>query len=182
MLKKEDGKELIKLAKEAIQSYFKQESLSISEAVKKRFSEKKGVFVTLKKGRQLRGCIGYIEPMFPLYEAVANAAKHAAFGDPRFPSLTEGELKDISFEISVLSSPKQITGDIPKQIKIGKHGLIIEKGNYSGLLLPQVFTEFSVNDAESALEMTCEKAGLPAGSWQEKDAKVYIFECQIFTE
>ena len=182
MLKKEDGKELIKLAKEAIQSYFKQESLSISEAVKKRFSEKKGVFVTLKKGRQLRGCIGYTEPILPLYEAVANAAKHAAFGDPRFPPLTEGEMKDISFEISVLSSPKQITGDMPKQIKIGKHGLIIEKKGYSGLLLPQVFTEFSVNDAESALEMTCEKAGLPAGSWQEKDAKVYVFECQIFTE
>lgn len=182
MLKKEDGKELIKLAKEAIQSYFKKESHNISEAVKKRFSEKKGVFVTLKKGRQLRGCIGYTEPVLPLYEAVANAAKHSAFGDPRFPPLTKEELKDISFEISVLTSPKQITGDIPKQISIGKHGLIIEKGNYSGLLLPQVFTEFNVNDAESALEMTCEKAGLPAGSWQEKDAKVYLFECQIFIE
>jgi len=179
MLKKEDGKELIKLAKEAIQSYFKQGSLNISEAVKKRFSEKKGVFVTLKKGKQLRGCIGYIKPMFPLWEAVANAAKHAAFGDPRFPQMTEGELKDISFEISVLTSPKQMTGDIPKQIKLGKHGLIIEKDGYSGLLLPQVFTEFDV-DAESALEMTCEKAGLPAGSWQEKDAKVYSFECEIF--
>ncbi len=181
MLKKEDGKELIKLAKEAIQSYFKQGSLHISEAVKKRFSEKKGVFVTLKKGKQLRGCIGYIKPMFPLWEAVANAAKHAAFGDPRFPQMTEGELKDISFEISVLTSPKQVTGDIPKQIKLGKHGLIIEKDGYSGLLLPQVFTEFDV-DAESALEMTCEKAGLPAGSWQEKDAKVYSFECEIFNQ
>lgn len=179
MLKKEDGKELIKLAKEAVQSYFKQESLNLSEAVKKRFSEKKGVFVTLKKGRQLRGCIGYIEPTFPLYAAVANAAKHAAFGDPRFPPMTEGELKDISFEISVLTSPKQMKGDIPQQISIGKHGLIIKKGGYSGLLLPQVFTELDV-DTESALEMTCEKAGLPAGSWQEKDAKVYSFECQIF--
>jgi len=180
MLKKEDGKELIKLAKEAIQSYFKQDSPHVSEAIKKRFSENKGVFVTLKKGKQLRGCIGYTEPKLPLWEAVVNAAKHAAFEDPRFPQMTEGELKGISFEISVLTSPKQIRGDIAKQIKIGKHGLIIEKDGYSGLLLPQVFTEFDITDAESALEMTCEKAGLSAGSWQEKDAKVYLFECQIF--
>lgn len=179
MLKKEDGKELIKLAKESIQSYFKQKTLLVPEAAKKRFSENKGVFVTLKKDKQLRGCIGYIESKLPLWEAVASAARHAAFGDPRFPPLTEGELKDIDFEISVLTEPKQITGDMPKQVKIGKHGLIIEKGGYSGLLLPQVFTELDA-DAESALEMTCEKAGLPAGSWQEKDAKVYVFECQIF--
>ncbi|MEM4264088.1 MAG: AmmeMemoRadiSam system protein A [Candidatus Woesearchaeota archaeon] len=181
MLKKEDGKELIKLAKEAIKSYFKQKSPEITEAAKKKFSEKKGVFVTLKKGEQLRGCIGYIEARFPLWEAVANSAKNAAFGDPRFPPITEEELKEITFEISILTEPKQITGDIQKQIKIGKHGLIVKKDGYSGLLLPQVFTEWQV-DAEGALEMTCEKAGLPAGSWQERDTKVYVFECQVFSE
>lgn len=182
MLSKEDGAQLIKLAKEAVKSYFKEQSPKVSKEIKSKFSMNAGVFVTLNKGKQLRGCIGYIKAHLPLWDAVINAARNAAFEDLRFPPTTEQELKDITFEISVLTEPKPLQKkSILKQIEIGRHGLIVERGIYTGLLLPQVFTEFRV-DAESALEMTCEKAGLPTQAWKDADTKIYCFECQIFKE
>ncbi len=184
MLNNEQGKKLLKLARQAINSYFG-EGLEISEDIKKEFSTKQGAFVTLYKNKELRGCIGYSEPVFPLYKAVIQAAQAAAFGDPRFIPVSEDELKDIKIEISVLTKPAEIKFKKPdellRQIEIGKDGLIIEKGPLKGLLLPQVAVEWKWNK-EEFLANTCIKAGLPPNAWKELNVKVYKFQTQIFKE
>ena len=184
MLTAKDGQTLIKLAKDAVKSYLDKKPYQTPEEIKKKYGDNKGIFVCIKKGKQLRGCIGYIEAEHPLWWAVVNAAKGAAFEDPRFPPTSSGEMPEINFEISVLTEPKLLEckpGEMLKKIKIGKHGLIAEKEQYRGLLLPQVFPELGV-DVKSALDMTCEKAGLPARAWENQDTKIYTFECQIFKE
>jgi len=143
----------------------------------KTLKEQRGAFVTLNKHGSLRGCIGYIEGYKPLYEAVAEMAEAAAFRDPRFMPLTQDEWKDIEIEISVLTPLERIT-DI-NQIKAGKHGIYIKKGFYSGLLLPQVATEYGW-DRKTFLEQTCRKAGLPSDAWKEEDTVIYIFSADIF--
>jgi uncharacterized protein (TIGR00296 family) len=183
-LTNEDGKSLIKLARDSISSDFKDKDLDVDKEIKDKYSEKRGAFVTLTIEGELRGCIGYTEALFPLWETITKAAKSAAFQDPRFSPLSEDELKNIKIEISVLTKPELIEGDrkdYPKKIEIGKHGLVVETGYTAGLLLPQVFTEYKV-DAEKALQMTCQKAGLPPDSWKKEDCKVYSFSAQIFTE
>ena len=184
MLTAEDGKQLIKLAKDTVKSFLDKKPIQVPEKTEKKYGQKRGVFVCIKKGTQLRGCIGYIEPTHPIWWAVVNAAKGAAFEDPRFPPTSSNEMPNIKFEISVLTEPKLMEckpSERLNHIKIGKHGLIAEREHYKGLLLPQVFTEMKVN-AESALNMTCEKAGLPSRAWEEQDTDIYTFECQVFKE
>ncbi len=139
--------------------------------------EKRGAFVTLKKHGRLRGCIGYVEGIKPLHKAVEEMAIAAAFHDPRFNPVREAELPDLEIEISVLTPPKQIR-DV-EEIEVGKHGIIIKKGSYSGLLLPQVPTEYGW-DRTTFLEHTCLKAGLPQDAWREKDTRIYIFSAEVF--
>lgn len=139
--------------------------------------EKRGAFVTLKKRGHLRGCIGYIKAVKPLWETVQEMAVAAAFHDPRFPSLQAEELKDLSLEISVLS-PLQRVKDI-NEIEVGKHGLYIVRGYNSGLLLPQVAVEYGW-DRETFLRETCHKAGLPSEDWQDKETEIYIFSADYF--
>ena len=171
-----EGEELVKLARRRIEAYFKSEDVSDDK-----FKEKLGVFVTLNKDGELRGCIGFIEPVFSLSKGVIEAAKAAAFADPRFMPLQKDELGEIKVEVSVLSKPELMTGDYAKQIKIGRDGLIVEKDGFRGLLLPQVAPEWKW-DAKEFLEHTCEKAGLDRGCWKEKSCKVYKFSAQIFKE
>jgi len=176
----EEGILLVKIAREAIKTQFSREEINRSD----KFSEKRGVFVTLKNNGKLRGCIGYTEPVFELRDAIVRAAKAAAFQDPRFPPLQEQEVEDITVEVSILTLPELISGSKDKyveKIEIGKHGLIIRKGYFSGLLLPQVFLEYDATSLQ-ALEMTCQKAGLDKNAWREKDAKIYTFSAQIFKE
>ena len=183
-LDKEDGKILISLARDAISSHFKNNEVSVKDELKKKFSEKNGAFVTLTIDGELRGCIGFTEAMFPLWETIAKAAQSAAFGDPRFMQLTEEEFKKIKIEVSVLTKPELIEAkpdEYKEHIEIGKHGLIVEKGMFKGLLLPQVFPEYNA-DWKKALEMTCQKAGLPADSWKEPDCKIFRFSAIIFSE
>ena len=178
MLTPADGKKLIKVAKDAVKSYLEKKPYQMPKEIEQKYSDKRGVFVCIKKGKQLRGCIGYIEPIHPLCDAIVNAAKGAALEDPRFPPTSSNELPDIDFEISILTEPKLLeckSEDRAKHVEIGKHGLIVEKEQYKGLLLPQVFVDFGV-DAESALNMTCEKAGLRARDWENKDVHVYTFD------
>ncbi len=177
-----EGQDLIILARDSILSEFSGSHLEVHDGIKKKYSEKQGCFVTLNINSDLRGCIGFTEPIYPLWEAISNAAKAAAFQDPRFPPLKEDEFKKVKIEVSVLTKPEEIKGkkeDIPKHIKIGRDGLIIESPMGSGLLLPQVFTEYKV-DAKGALDMTCHKAGLQPGSWKNEDCKVLRFEAKIF--
>ncbi len=167
-----DAQQLIKLARSAIAG----KEISLDG-----FNEKQGVFVTLNSypSKQLRGCIGFPMPAYRLKKAVAEAAKAAAYEDPRFPPL--GKQEKFLVEISVLTVPELIRTNPLKSFKIGQHGLIINYDGKSGLLLPQVFPEWKANN-EKALEMTCEKAGLDKDSWKRKDCKVYKFEAQIFIE
>jgi AmmeMemoRadiSam system protein A len=139
--------------------------------------EKRGAFVTIKKKDLLRGCIGYLKGVLPLYETIREMAIQAAFRDPRFNPLQKNEWKDIDIEISVLTPMKKIN-DV-SEIEVGVHGLLIEKGPYSGLLLPQVATEHHW-DSMTFLENTCYKAGLPKDAWKSKDVVIYIFSADVF--
>lgn len=124
-----------------------------------------GAFVTLHRGEQLRGCIGYVTAAAPLHETVRHVALASAFEDPRFPPLAAAELPEVSIEISVLSPLERIT-DV-SVIQVGVHGIIIRQGHRSGLLLPQVATEQGWN-RETFLTHTCYKAGLPGDAWRSQ--------------
>lgn len=183
MLTKDQGEKLLKLARESINNYFDGKKTDISKYSE--FSEKQGVFVTLTINGQLRGCIGYPEPIMELNKAIVDAARSAALNDPRFPPLEKHEFGKIKIEISVLTVPQEIKVSKPedyfREIKIGEDGLII-RGDYgSGLLLPQVFTEYDC-DVEKALQMTCQKAGMNVNEWRNLDNKIYKFQAEIFSE
>ena len=141
--------------------------------------EPRGAFVTLHKHGALRGCIGYVEAIKPLYKTVQEMAIAAAFQDPRFPGLKADEFNNIEIEISVMSPLEKIT-DVNK-IEVGKHGIIIKSGFNSGLLLPQVATEQGW-DRDTFLEHTCYKAGLPGNIWKKPDTEILIFSAEVFSE
>lgn len=143
------------------------------------FAERRGGFVTLHKKGNLRGCIGYIVGMKNVPETIIDMAQAAAFRDPRFPSLSMGEFADIDIEISVLT-PIEPLSDI-SEIKIGRDGLIISSGHRSGLLLPQVATEYEWT-VEQFLGHTCFKAGLHGTAWKEPGTKIEKFSAQVFSE
>jgi AmmeMemoRadiSam system protein A len=139
--------------------------------------EKRGAFVTITNRDQLRGCIGYLRGVLPLHETIREMAIQAAFSDPRFSPLQKNEWKDINIEISVLTPMKKIN-DVG-EIEVGVHGLYIERGPYSGLLLPQVATEHHW-DSITFLENTCHKAGLPKDAWKSEDIVIYVFSADVF--
>lgn len=147
------------------------------------FSEKRGVFVTLTKDGDLRGCIGYPFPVLPFKEALVKCAAAAAFDDPRFFPLEAKDFPKICVEVTALTLPELLEGPFTKyapMIEIGRHGLIAEYGEKRGVLLPQVATE-NKWDAIEFLCKTCVKAGLTPMSWKY-GAKIYRFEGQIFKE
>jgi AmmeMemoRadiSam system protein A len=185
MISKADGKRLIALARESIMASFSGGEVEVPLELSARFSAPQGGFVTLTIKGQLRGCIGYAEPVFPLYETIMRAAHSAAFEDSRFSPISEEEFKQVRIEISALTVPELMAADKPedylKKIRIGQDGLIIRGRFGSGLLLPQVFREYKCNP-RAALEMTCEKAGLPLDAWMEPGNKVFRFQAEIFSE
>jgi len=177
MITKEEQKLLLELARHSILATLqKGRKLPAVESLSPRLREKRGVFVTLWSD-DLRGCIGFPYPVEPLVEAVQEAAVSAAIHDPRFPPVRSEEMSHISIELSVLTIPKEIEAS---QIKVGVHGLIVSKGNRSGLLLPQVAMEYGW-DARTFLQQTCVKAGLPENAWMDK-IKLMAFEAQVFGE
>ena len=148
------------------------------------FWEKRGVFVTLTEQGNLRGCIGFPYPVMPLGDAIREAAVAAALQDPRFPSVRGSELPAITIEVTVLSVPQKLAcdpADRPSHVKVGRHGLIVQGMGTSGLLLPQVATEYGW-DSTTFLDHTCTKAGLPVRCWTKKGVEVLTFEGQIFHE
>jgi uncharacterized protein len=172
-----DQRTLLRMAREAIaeaiQHHRLPEILEPAEALR----QPCGAFVTLRKGKRLRGCIGYIEAVKPLYSTVRECAVAAALNDPRFPPLTFPELPALNLEISVLSPLVEIA---PEGVEVGKHGLMISLGNSRGLLLPQVAVERKWN-RDRFLQETCLKAGLPPDAWQH-GAKIRAFTAQLFEE
>jgi AmmeMemoRadiSam system protein A len=139
-----------------------------------------GAFVTLRtRDGDLRGCIGSIRAAELLYQAIVSSAISAAFRDPRFVPLRPGELELLALEISVMG-PIEVVTNI-EEIVVGRDGLIISRGRYAGLLLPQVATEYEW-DRETFLDQTCIKAGLPYGAWRDGDCRVEKFSAIVFGE
>ncbi|RJP60570.1 MAG: AmmeMemoRadiSam system protein A [Deltaproteobacteria bacterium] len=178
-LTQEEKRTLLNIAKTTIESRIKNQNLPKFDISSDTLREKRGAFVTLHKHGSLRGCIGNIHGNKPLYLTIEEMAIASAFNDPRFKPVTEGEFKDLDIEISVLTPLRKI--DNVEDIQVGKHGIYIEKGYYSGLLLPQVATGYRW-DRTTFLEQTCNKAGLPKGAWKDKDTRIYIFSADIFSE
>jgi AmmeMemoRadiSam system protein A len=138
-----------------------------------------GAFVTIHINDNLRGCIGNIVAQIPLWKTVRKMAVESAMHDPRFPSVSPSELKNIDIEISVLSPFEKIS-DI-NEIEVGKHGIFIKYSYYQGLLLPQVATDYGW-DRIQFLEQTCRKAGLNKDCYKEKICEIYIFSATVFRE
>jgi AmmeMemoRadiSam system protein A len=178
-LSEEEKEELMRIAKESIYCAVRGEEMPIITVTSERLKEKCGAFVTITKEGNLRGCIGYSFPIASLYEVVSEVAQSAALHDPRFPSLTEDELDDIEIEISVLSQLENVS-DV-SEIEVGKHGLLIERRGYKGLLLPQVAIDHNW-DRIKFLEQTCYKAGLDKNAWKGKDTIIKKFSAEIFGE
>jgi AmmeMemoRadiSam system protein A len=181
-LTEENKSALLKLARFTIASalgidigYIK-ENISFADKI---FIEKTGAFVTIHKKGELRGCIGYIKGYKPLVETIEEMASSAAFRDPRFNPLTANEYADIDLEISVLSPIEKVHSI--DDIVVGRDGLIISSGYSSGLLLPQVATEYNWT-REEFLSNTCRKAGLPVNAWKEKDVVIEKFSAVVFGE
>lgn len=181
LLDEDEGKTAICIAKKAV--FSKVAGINIEcPPVTDIFKEKRGVFVTIREYGELRGCIGYPYPVLPLLEAISDAAVSAATKDPRFMAVTSKELEEIEFEVTVLTPPVRLTCPASKRdshVIIGKHGLIIRGAGTSGLLLPQVATEY-VWSPKEFLDYTCIKAGLPKGCWMEEKFEIMTFEGQIF--
>lgn len=148
------------------------------------FTEKRGVFVTLTKCGDLRGCIGFPFPVIPLGEAIEEAAAHAAIHDPRFYPVNEEELRQIKIEVTILTQPTLLECDPehrPAHVIVGRHGLIAEMNGHTGLLLPQVAIEYGWDPVEFLRE-TCNKAGLHPDAWTNASCNILTFEGQIFKE
>lgn len=178
-LNERDKKTLLTVARKTIENALSGKSIPKPVSKSAILKEKRGAFVTLTKKGMLRGCIGYIQAIMPLEETIIEMAQAAAFRDPRFPPVTQDELDDLAIEISVLT-PIQEIKDV-NEIVVGRHGLIIERSGYSGLLLPQVATEYSW-DRDTFLAHTCQKAGLPPDAWKKEGTKIKIFSADIFHE
>jgi AmmeMemoRadiSam system protein A len=176
-LTQEEKDHLKELALESIKGKFEHEpepELGIdSETLKTNC----GAFVTLKTHGSLRGCIGLVVGMKPLYKSVTEMARAAAFDDPRFTPLTKDEVDKLEIEISALSPLEKI--DDPAQIEVGKHGIMLQHGYHSGLLLPQVATEYGW-DRITFLKHTCLKAGLPENAWRDPETEIQIFSAEVF--
>jgi AmmeMemoRadiSam system protein A len=174
---------LLKLARDTIKKQLEgkdtREIKADEESLTRSLNEKRGVFVTLHKAHhELRGCIGYILPMLPLWQAVVENARNAAFRDPRFSPLKKTELDDIEIEISVLSVPQEIK-DI-SEFKVGVDGIILKKGFHQAVFLPQVAPEQGW-DAETTLQYLSMKAGLSPDAWHD-GATFETFQADVFSE
>lgn len=171
--------ELLKLARTTLQTYLENGTIPDFHTSSQALLEKKGAFVSLHRGDELRGCIGQIVADRELFQVVQHCVLSAALEDARFFPVEKDELGDLSIEISVLTPLRRIQ-DI-QEIEVGKHGLYIVRGNHRGLLLPQVATQYNW-DRIQFLKHTCLKAGLPESAWQDPQTSIYIFEAEVFSE
>lgn len=178
------GAELTRLARRTVaESLGRGKGEGVSEALV--FRKGAGAFVTLTIRESLRGCMGYMRTNLSLCDTVKYAALAAAFNDPRFPPLTEEELDGCVFEVTVLGEFAELgeaeLAEPRRALVIGLHGLMVQRGSRSGVLLPQVALEQNW-DAEEFLRQACVKAGLPTNSWRLSSTKVYKFEAKWFKE
>jgi uncharacterized protein (TIGR00296 family) len=181
-----DGEILVRTARAAVTEYLKtRRKIILQEDFKSKFSYNSGVFVTLNKEENLRGCVGFPTPVKKLYQSLVDAAIASATEDPRFPPVQYEELNDISLEVTILTPPEEVKvtnpHEYPSKIKVGRDGLIAKWEFGSGLLLPQVPIEYGWNE-EEFLNHTCEKAGAPQDCWKSKSTMILRFEGIVFRE
>lgn len=182
LLDREEKRTLLSIARDTMELYLRTGMVLEAEfsqyPLTDKIQRKQGAFVTLEKDGRLRGCIGNVLPIKPLHETVRDNAINAAARDPRFPAMTIDEASQVTLEVSVLSPLKRTTAY--REIRVGRHGMLIKKGPHSGLLLPRVAAERHW-DLQTFLENTCLKAGLQPHDWRE-GAEIYIFTAQAFSE
>ncbi|MFZ0300524.1 MAG: AmmeMemoRadiSam system protein A [Candidatus Sulfotelmatobacter sp.] len=192
----EERSQLLRLAHDSISSALDHREISMDPPTP-HFAEPRGVFTSIylrrdrpgldepghdgpvhdRQEEALRGCVGYVLPNCPVYRAVGETARAAAFDDNRFPPVTREETAYLAIELSILSPAQAI---LPEEIEIGRHGLLISWQGRRGLLLPQVPVEHAW-DRTTFLEQTCRKAGLPPDAWQ-KGATIEAFTAEVFGE
>ena len=186
----EEGGFLVRLARRAVEEFLETgRRIKAPGDTPGKLRRPGAAFVTIETfidedSRELRGCIGYIEPIKPLVETVIDVAIEAAVHDPRFPPMTGSEAGMVTFEVSILSEKEPLPSspeERPRSIVIGRHGLIVEKDAYRGLLLPQVPVEYGW-DEETFLAETCVKAGMHPTCWLDPDTRFYRYEARIFRE
>jgi AmmeMemoRadiSam system protein A len=182
MLNETQRSQLLRIARESIAAVLegRRPPQPDPETIEAALRRPSGVFVTLNDRQgELRGCIGSIQPVAPLYEAVASSASSAAFRDPRFPPVAPGELESLHLEISVMSPIVPVEN--VEEIEVGRDGLIVSRGPRAGLLLPQVASEYEW-DRETFLRQTCHKAGLPSDAWRQPGTTIEKFSAEVFGE
>ncbi|WP_069806480.1 TIGR00296 family protein [Vulcanisaeta thermophila] len=189
----DEGKLLVKLARDAVSQYLRTRRIMEppKELPEKLLKDKYGVFTTIEvfmgrnKRGELRGCIGFPQAVYNVAMGVIRSAIAAAVEDPRFEPMSPEELDKVTFEVSILSPLELLEPGNPRdylnKIVIGRHGIVIQRGYYSGLLLPQVPVEYCW-DAMEFLNEGCVKAFLPPDCWLDEDTSVLIYEAQIFRE
>jgi AmmeMemoRadiSam system protein A len=176
-LSAEHRQDLLRIARQSVASAVYGGTPPELDKVDKALRQRRGVFVTLKVAGQLRGCLGSVEAATPLVELVVRMAVAAATRDPRFDPVTVADLNELAIELSVLG-PLERCDDVDS-IEVGRHGLLIKKGERSGVLLPQVASENGW-DRAAFLRHTCLKAGLPAEAWRDSATTLYVFEAEVF--
>jgi hypothetical protein len=175
-LKARERELLRDIARDAIQAGLTGAEYAVPDNLPPALQTPSGAFVTIKLKGDLRGCIGHVLPRGSLAQTVAQCARSAAFEDPRFPRLTPEEFPDIDIEISVLSFLHKAG---PEEVVVGLHGILIRRGRASGLLLPQVATEWRW-DRETFLSQTCAKAGMRHDCWKNPQTEIYLFTAEVF--
>ncbi len=179
MLDDTDKSELLKLARSTLEIYFSENRVIDFHTTRPELLARRGAFVSLHEGEELRGCIGQIFADRELYHIVQQCALSAALEDSRFYPVSQEDLPGLTIEISVLSPLERIRNI--EEINVGKHGIYIIRGVHRGLLLPQVATHYKWN-RETFLAQTCRKAGLPESAWHDAQTSIQIFSAEVFSE
>lgn len=172
--------EALKIARETLESYLTKKEIPKIIPQNRYLYQPLGVFVTLERNHQLRGCIGHFEPKDPLYKVIQSTTVDAAINDRRFKPVIASELEDIEIEISIMN-PK-IPEDNWEDIELGKHGVVIQKGTRSGTFLPQVATDTGWSKEEFLGELCSQKAGLPRDCFKDPAVSIFTFEANVFSE
>ena len=181
MLDEKQRQTLLKIARDSIDAVLTGSKLDLNATdFDEALRQPAGAFVTLKTADgDLRGCIGSIRAVEPMFRAVSSSAISAALRDPRFTPVRAPELPNLKLEISVMGPIELVTS--VEDIEPGRDGLIVSCGPYAGLLLPQVATEYGWGRKEF-LDLTCMKAGLPPGAWRSESTKIERFSAEVFGE
>lgn len=184
MFDKKERAELLKLARSVIETELRHTELAVSDELKSMFSKPVGIYVTLYKNGLERGTFGYTETVFPLWKSVIHAVKAAAFNDPRFPQVNITELKDILLEITIEFKPELLASppsSYKDQFKRGDCGIMLLSSQAEQILLPKEMLEFT-SDANGAIELLCERAGLPKDAWHDTSIQFYKFKVEVVKE